>query len=115
MKRGNDALDLFLVGSARPGRPHVHLASARGGHDVGDVVGAKPTGDQDDDVVPSLSHEASECLGPGHRRVSPGGENPVIAQLHKDIEPAIEILHLVKAPVEGERSVPRLVTQTRRR
>ena len=114
-KRGDDALDLFLVRSARPGRPHMHLASARGSHNVGDVVGAKPTGDQDDDVFPSPSHEASECLGPGHRRVSPGGENPVIAQLHEDIEPAIEILHLVEGAVEGERSLPRLVTQTSRR
>ena len=91
------------------------FARARGGHDPGDVVGAQAAGDQDDDVLPRPGHEAGQGPGPGHRGVSPRGENPVVAQLHEDVESAVLVLHLVETAVEGQGRSPRLVAQARGR
>lgn len=45
----------------------------------------------------------------------PRGENPVVAQLHEDVESAVLVLHLVETAVEGQGRSPRLVAQARGR
>ena len=102
MQGGDNSLDLGLIGAGGPRRTHVDLASTRGRHDLGNVVGAQAARDEDDDVLSPALDQARQRLGLSSRRVATSRQHAVIAQLHEDVEAPILIEYLVEAPVEGQ-------------
>ena len=70
MQGSDDSLDLSLIGTGGPLSTHVDLPSARGCHNLGDIVSTQATRHQDDDVVSPALNEPSESPRLRDRRIT---------------------------------------------